>query len=207
MIDTALIVKCADPALTPAMVEQFLAAAGSDDPLAITVRSGGRLLLVPKARTPAEALDLVGQYVDRASVRIGITQYPLGFGPRDLGWPDENVMDSCENLRLGTAMFAKIARVVTRWYGDQAGQDALPQMFEDAVRAWATGKFERVDVFRASDPGGPTFLPADEKPASTGSPALASGAPQPADEGAPPGADGAGISEIRIDLSRIGVRD
>jgi hypothetical protein len=96
---------------------------------------------------------------------------------------------------------------VTRWYGDQAGQQVLPQMFEDAVRAWATGEFERIYVFRASDPGGPTFLPADEKPASTDDRALAGGALQPADESSPPGSDRAGASEIRIDLSRIGVGD
>jgi len=34
--------------LTPAIVEQFIAAAGSSDPLAVTVKSGGRLILVPE---------------------------------------------------------------------------------------------------------------------------------------------------------------
>lgn len=49
MLDAALIKECADPSLKPALIEQFVMAAGSDDPLAVTVKSGGRLILVPKA--------------------------------------------------------------------------------------------------------------------------------------------------------------
>ncbi|TCU05413.1 TraH protein [Rhizobium sullae] len=49
MIDAALIRECADPSLKPAIVEEFVMAAGSDHPFAVTVKSGGRLILVPKA--------------------------------------------------------------------------------------------------------------------------------------------------------------
>ena len=34
MLDAALIKECADPSLKPALIEQFVMAAGSDDPLA-----------------------------------------------------------------------------------------------------------------------------------------------------------------------------
>lgn len=49
MLDAALIKECSDPTLKPAIVEQFVTAAGSADPLAITVKTGDRLILVPKA--------------------------------------------------------------------------------------------------------------------------------------------------------------
>ncbi len=69
MIDAALIHKCADPGLKPAIVERFIAAAGSSDALAVTVRSGERVILVPPAKTPDEAMALVRQYVGKAAVR------------------------------------------------------------------------------------------------------------------------------------------
>ena len=71
MLDADLIAKCADPALTPAIVEQFVEKAGSPDPLTITVKSGGRLILVPKPKTPDEAMDIVREHVGRAVVRVG----------------------------------------------------------------------------------------------------------------------------------------
>ncbi|WP_165848777.1 hypothetical protein [Mesorhizobium delmotii] len=37
MIDASLIPQCTAPSLKPAVVEKFIAAAGSPDPLAITV--------------------------------------------------------------------------------------------------------------------------------------------------------------------------
>jgi hypothetical protein len=61
MLDAALIGECADPSLKPAIIEQFVMAAGSDDPLAVTVKSGGRLILVPKAASADEALGIVRQ--------------------------------------------------------------------------------------------------------------------------------------------------
>ncbi|NEK56238.1 conjugal transfer protein TraH, partial [Rhizobium leguminosarum] len=57
MLDATMIQKCADPSLTPAIVEQFVQRAGSSDPLAVTVKAGGRLILVPKAKTPDEAME------------------------------------------------------------------------------------------------------------------------------------------------------
>lgn len=44
MLDVALINQCADPSLKPAIVEQFVEIAGSFDPLAVTVKSDGRLI-------------------------------------------------------------------------------------------------------------------------------------------------------------------
>ncbi len=41
-LDADLIQKCADPSLKPAIIETFIKAAGSPDPLAVIVRSGNR---------------------------------------------------------------------------------------------------------------------------------------------------------------------
>jgi len=58
MVDAALIQQCADPGLKPAIIEKFIATAGSADPHAITVRAGGRVVLVPPPKSPDEALDV-----------------------------------------------------------------------------------------------------------------------------------------------------
>ena len=74
MIDAALIQQCADTALRPEIVEMFIERAGSQDPLAITLRSGNRIVLVPKPTTPDEALALIRDNLGRNTVRVGITQ-------------------------------------------------------------------------------------------------------------------------------------
>ena len=74
MVDAALIQQCADPGLKPAIVEKFIATAGSADRFAMTVRAGGRVVLVPPPKSPDEALELVRRYVGQAVVRVGITQ-------------------------------------------------------------------------------------------------------------------------------------
>ena len=206
MIDAALIEKCADPSLTPAIVEQFVAVAGSEDALAITIKKGGRLVLVPKANTPEEALDLLKQHVGIASVRVGITQFPAGLGITDINQLDAGLADACENLKRGTALFAKIARIVTKWYGNPNSREVLPHMFEDAVHAWRTGEFEGANVFQADDPGGATFLigkplPAERQPVAVEVPdqdVSVDAETEPETEKA------AGAAKIRIDLSRIG---
>lgn len=66
MFDPALITKCADPALKPAIID--IAEAGSGNPLSVTVKSGDRLILVPVARTSEEAMAIVSKYVGHAVV-------------------------------------------------------------------------------------------------------------------------------------------
>ncbi|CCM80104.1 MULTISPECIES: TraH family protein [Rhizobium] len=202
MLDAALIKDCADPSLKPAIVEQFVTAAASADPLAVTVRSGGRLILVPKARSPDEAMDIVRQYAGKAVVRVGLTQFPAGVGVKDPADLKPDLVDACQNLRMGTVMFAKIMRIVAKWYGNPKSADAFPQIFEDAVFAWKTGEFEGVSVFQAEDPGGPITNQAEPNDG---------GETEPADEETPAQTDvepresqEVGKAEMRIDLSRIG---
>ena len=95
---------------------------------------------------------------------------------------------------MGTAMFAKVLRIVVKWYGNPTSQEVFPQIFEDAVYAWKTGEFEGVSVFQAPDPGAEARLVVT---------------PDMKDEDAEvielqTNAAEVGKAEMRIDLSRIG---
>ena len=203
MLDAALIKECADPSLKPAIVEQFVAAAGSDDPLAVTVKSGGRLILVPKARTADEAMAIVRQYAGQAVVRVGLTQFPAGVGVKEPADLKPDLVDACLNLRQGTAMFAKILRIVAKWYGNPKSKDVFPQIFEDAIYAWKTGEFEGVSVFQAEDPGRTLANQEETRADKSEADTVDAGAPleteaEPSDE------KKIGTAGIRVDLSRIG---
>uniref|UniRef100_UPI00195370F7 hypothetical protein n=1 Tax=Klebsiella aerogenes TaxID=548 RepID=UPI00195370F7 len=82
-----------------------------------TVRAGGRVVLVPPPKSPDEALELVRRYVGQAVVRVGITQYPAGVGVTDASQLTADLGDPCKNIRMGTALFAKVYRIVVKWYG------------------------------------------------------------------------------------------
>ncbi|KUM24276.1 conjugal transfer protein TraH [Mesorhizobium loti] len=193
MIDVALLQKCADPALKPAIVERFIAVAGSPDPLTVTVRSGDRFVLVPKPASADDALALMRQYVGKAVVRVGITQYPAGFGIKDPSELKPDLVDACENIRMGTALFDKVYRIVTKWYGN-----AVDEAFDDAVYAWKSGYFEGKMVFSEPDPGDVKLAePAVEEKIEQGG---SSETPAQADaELKDPN-----LAGIRIDLSGIG---
>lgn len=152
MVDAALIQQCADRALKPEIVQMFVARAGAPDPFAVTVRSGNRVVPVPKPATPDQAMELIRQYVGRNIVRVGITQYPAGVGVIEAGELKPDLVDACANLRMGTALFAKVYRIVTKWYGNPNETDVQPQVFDDAIIAWQTGYFEGTTVFRTPDP-------------------------------------------------------
>lgn len=101
MLEAALIEKCADPSLKPAIVEQLGAAVGSTDPVAVSVKSGGRLILVSKATSANEAMAIVKQYAGQAVVRVGLTQFPAGFCVKNAADLQPNLVDACETLPQG----------------------------------------------------------------------------------------------------------
>ena len=192
MVDAALIQQCADKTLKPAIVEKFIATAGSENPLGITVRAGGRVILVPPPKSPDEAFELVRRYVGQAAVRVGITQYPAGVGVTDASQLTGDLVEACKNIRMGSALFAKVYRIVMKWYGVENDN-----AFEDAIIAWRTGRFEDVAVFSAPDPGSAAVPPRpDDNVPRT--PAVKPAADPPA-----PGVD-PNRAGIRIDLSGIG---
>ncbi|MBO0134185.1 TraH family protein [Agrobacterium burrii] len=205
MVDAALVQHCADPGLKLAVVEQFIERAGSQDPLAIMVRSGNRTVLVPKPKTPEEALALIRDNLGRNIVRVGMTQYPAGLGILEAGQLKADLVDACENIRMGTALFAKIYRIVIKWYGGPTSEEVLPQVFDDAIIAWQTGYFEGVAVFRAEDPGQikiaqPIGRKQSEPHPGDGADAIPVEAQTEAEVSNPNNAS------IRIDLSGIGSR-
>ena len=207
MLDADLIQQCADQSLKPAIVEQFIAKAGSQDPLTITVRSGNRVVLVPKPTTPEEALALIRDNLGRNTVRVGITQYPAGLGIVEAGQLKPDLVEPCENIRMGTALFAKVFRIVSKWYGNPTAKDVLPQVMDDAVIAWQTGYFQGVAVFRAEDPGQEGVArpeTADPKKFETGSDRDEDG--DAAESAADAVASDPNKAGIRIDLSGIGAR-
>ncbi len=207
MLDAALIHQCADPSLKLTIVEQFIAKAGSQDPLAVTVRSGNRVVLVPKPTTPEEALALIRDNLGRNTVRVGITQYPAGLGIVEAGQLKPDMVEACENIRMGTALFAKVFRIVSKWYGNPTAKEVMPQVMDDAVIAWQTGYFEGVAVFRAEDPGQEKIT----RSATADSEESENGADPNEDNTATATATDTAASDpnkagIRIDLSGIGAR-
>jgi hypothetical protein len=197
MIDAALIKQCADPGLKPAIVEKFIAAVGSDDPLTVTVRSGNRVVLVPRPKTVEEAMDLIRQNVGRNVTRVGITQYPAGLGILEAGQLKPDLVDPCENIRMGTALFAKVYRIVVKWYGNP-----VDEAFDDAIIAWQTGYFEGTAVFKAPDPKEVNVAgPKEAEPTEDTSEEPDESSRGPSGEEA---ADNPNNAGIRIDLSGIG---
>lgn len=207
MVDALLIQQCADKALKPEIVEMFIERAGSQDPLGVTVRSGNRIVPVPKPTTPVEALALIRDNLGRNTVRVGITQYPAGLGIIETGQLKPDLIEPCPNIRMGTALFAKVYRVVTKWYGNPTAKEVLPQVFDDAIIAWQTGFFEGTAVFRASDPGDvklaqPESMLRDGADAQAGLPENEAEFEVPADTVA----SDASKAGIRVDLTGIGGR-
>jgi hypothetical protein len=195
MFDPALITKCADPDLKPAMVEKFIAEVGSPNPLMVTVKSGDHLILVPLAKTSEEAMAIVSKYVGNAVVRVGVTQYPAGIGVKDASALNPDIVDACENIRVGTGLFAKVYRIIAKWYGSEP-----PEAFDDAVYAWKTGYFEGKSVFLEPDPGKPETGASNTKSVDLGDARSTTAAPgmEVTSHGNDPES-----ANPRVDLSRI----
>lgn len=203
MIDAATIHHCADSGLKPAIVEKFIRAVGSPDPLTVTIHAGNRVVLVSPPKTPDQAMALVRRYVGQAMVRVGVTQYPAGLGVSDVSELKPDLVDACANIKMGTALLGKVYRIVVKWYGTPANQ-----AFGDALEAWKSGYFEGRYVFDEPDPGS---LPARKDALDEGDqPVKADDAPKAAtsaDSGAQPvkEPDDPNMAGMRIDLSGIGV--
>jgi len=207
MLDAVLIQQCADPSLKPGIVEQFIAKGGSQDPLTVTVRSGNRVVLVPKPTTPEAALALIRDNLGRNTVRVGITQYPAGLGIVEAGQLKPDMVEPCENIRMGTALFAKVYRIVSEWYGNPTSKEVMPQVMDDAVIAWQTGYFEGVAVFRAEDPGeAKPVQPPQETPDNGNEPAKAERNSSESEVSAEAAVPDPNKASIRIDLTGIGGR-
>lgn len=194
-MDADLITQCADDSLEPAIVERFIKTIGAESPLAITVTADGKAVLIPAPRTSAQVVDAIRRHVGKAIVRVGLTQYPAGVGVEDTSAINERLVDPCENIRLGTALFAKIYRIVTHWYGG-----FMPEAFDDAVEAYRSGYFEGEYVFAKGDPGN-VEPPEPEAPVAEGG----GDEPAPTSKSEPDGDPYK--AGTRIDLDRIRPND
>lgn len=202
-IDAELIHTCADPSLKPAIIERFIKASGSPDPLTVTVRSGNRVVLVTPPKTAEQALDLARQHVGQDMVRVGVTQYPAGLGISDASELSPELFEPCKNIKIGTALFGKVWRIVWKWYGNPTDESLMPQVFDDAFDAWKTGYFEGKAVFHEPDPGEPKAV--DRKPEAAAQ-SLTAPAQAPATPALEPPAGDPNKAGTRIDLSGIGGR-
>lgn len=106
-----------------------------------------------------------------------------------------DLVDACENIRVGTGLFAKVYRIVTKWYGSEP-----LEAFDDAVYAWQTGYFEGRSVFLEPEPGEPETGAANIKSENhDGAPStLATPAKDVTSHG-----DHPACADPRVDLSRI----
>lgn len=148
MIDAALIHQCADPRLEIAIVERFIAETGSDNPLSVTITSGNRIILPEPPRNADDAVRLIQRFVGQATVRVGVTQYPAGYSVSDAAQISAELVDACQNIRMGSALFGKVYRIVAH-----ARDEDGSSVFREAIVAWRTGMFQDAYVFGEADPG------------------------------------------------------
>lgn len=73
---------------------------------------------------------LIRQHVGKAVVRVGVTQYPAGLGVTNASELKLDLVDACANVRMGTKLFGKVYRIVTKWYGNP-----VHEAFDDATLA------------------------------------------------------------------------
>lgn len=148
MFELAFIEQCADPGLDIAIVEKFIATVGTENPLAISITDGNRIILPEPPKTPDEAVRLARHFVGNATVRAGVTRFPVGTGISDASEITTELFDACGNISMGTALFGKVYRIVAHAAGGENGT-----VFSDAVEAWRTGLFAGSYVFAEVDPG------------------------------------------------------
>lgn len=71
MFDAAFLEQCAAPGIKIEIVERFLAAVGAENPLAISITSGNRVILPEPPKSAEEAARLAQRFVVQAVVRRG----------------------------------------------------------------------------------------------------------------------------------------
>ena len=147
MIDPELIQMCADPRLEVEIVQQFVAEMNAADHLTLNIWEEGRAILVSKPETIDQAVLTTQDWLGKADVRVGLTQYPAGYGISEANQVAHDLFDTCANLSLGTTLFGKVLRVVSERLDGPAGT-----LFEETITAYRSGWFEGEQVFYAVDP-------------------------------------------------------
>lgn len=147
MFDAAFIKSCADRSVPTEIVERFIAAVGTENPLAISITSDNSVILPEPPTTADDAVRLAQRFVGYAVVRAGVTAFPAGVGISHASQINADLFDTCKNITMGTALFGKVYRIVA--HAHDAESEAV---LRDAIEAWRTGTFEGQNVFHAVDP-------------------------------------------------------
>ena len=202
MIDADLLHHCVDPRLKGEIAQRFVSEMNAADPFAVRIYQGNKRVLTPPPSTAERAVDIARQWVGRADVRIGVTQYPAGLGLSEPSEITADLFDPCENLSFGTALFGKVLRIV-----EEVGEVPEASIFDAAIRAYFSGTFEGIQVFNTDDPDSAASIDpttAEIKPGDAFSidPNGASD-DEPLSEGQLSESRDPANAEIRIDLSRI----
>jgi hypothetical protein len=148
MFDAAFTQTCADHSLPTEIIERFIASVGMENPLAISITSGNRVILPEPPESADEAARLAQRFIGSAVVRAGVTNFPVGVGISDVLEITADLFDACKNVGMGTALFGKVYRIVAHARGVEDGA-----VLRDALEAWRTGQFEGAYVFAEPDPG------------------------------------------------------
>lgn len=120
----------------PKIVERFIAEVGTENPLAIPIASGIRVIL-PEPPQAADDARLAQRFVGNAVVRAGITSFPVGVGISDASEISVDLLDACKNIGMGTALVGEVYRIVAHAHGAEDGTALV-----EALKAWRTGQFE-----------------------------------------------------------------
>ncbi|OYR23369.1 traH_2 family protein, partial [Brucella grignonensis] len=110
MFDVAFLEYCADPGVKIEIVERFIAAVGNENPLAVSITSGNRVILPEPPKTAEDAVRLAQRFVGTATVRAGVANFPVGVGTSDVSQIDAGLFNACQNISTGTALFGKVYR-------------------------------------------------------------------------------------------------
>ena len=198
MFDAAIIQQCADPSIEIAIVERFIAEAGSKNPLAVNISSGNRIILPAPPQTAEAAMLLIERFVGKAVVRVGITQYPAGHGIVAAADLNAGLVDPCENIRMGTALFGKVHRIVVYARGESSAT-----VLGEAITAWRAGTFQGAYVFGEPDPGPLPVEAAAVRVSERSEAAIDAETAPDAPVALPAGTDDANAAGIRVDLSKL----
>lgn len=141
-MDVVFIVECVDFFLKFVIVEQFVFVVGLGDLFVVMVKVGGWFIFVLKLKMLDEVMEVICQYVGQVVVCVGLIQFLVGVGVKDVFEFKLDLIVFCENFCMGMKMFFKIMCIVLKWYGNLMSKEVFLQIFEDVVYVWNIGQFE-----------------------------------------------------------------
>jgi hypothetical protein len=128
MIDSIIIENCADPSLYPPLVKPFLERVGAKNPFDLAIVENTKFVL-QRSESSEEAKRHIQNLLGKTALRFGPTAYPIGIGAKNLEDVDYNFLEPCQNIRLGTALFAQVISKVSFSLKTRSLEDAFKPAF------------------------------------------------------------------------------